>query len=185
MIRNPNHRRIAGWINIVIFAVAVVVIFGCQKSGSVYEIEVKNPHAEKDATVYKIGMNEIFDIDGTDYSASIIRFEPDFTIDIDTKEVASRSQDLNNPAVLLEILENGEKVTEQWVFRKTMPHMSRDLPISFALLTVDGEAGEASSVPAGMGSGMPPDHGMPAGHGMPAESETPEPDSSEAPAEGR
>jgi hypothetical protein len=158
MIKKSNCRHLISWINVVIVAGCFVTMPGCQKTGPLYEIEVRNPHAEDFVEVHEVGMNEEFKVGDTNYSAMVIRFEPDFTIDLDTKEVVSRSQDMNNPAILLEIYENGNKVVEQWVFRKEMPHMSRKTPISFALLTVDGEGGAQSPEPA------EPRLGLPAGH---------------------
>jgi hypothetical protein len=158
MIRNSNCVHIMSWINVAILAGCLVTMPGCQKTEPLYAIEVRDPHVEDFVEVYEVGMHEEFKVGDTEYSAKIIRFEPDFTIDLDTKKVVSRSQDLNNPAVLLEISESGNKVAEQWVFRKEMPHMSRKTPVSFALLSVDGEEGPVSRDPAETQPGFPAGH---------------------------
>ena len=45
---------------------------------------------------------------------------------------------MNNPAVLVEVLKDGEKAAEQWAFQTGMPHMGGKTPLVFSLVSVTG-----------------------------------------------
>lgn len=64
-----------------------------------------------------LGDEEI--IHDTEYSLRLVDFVPDFQIDKKTKQVVSRSANLNNPALKLEIYPTVKKDPGQWIFRDT------------------------------------------------------------------
>ncbi|MCX7725965.1 MAG: cytochrome c biogenesis protein ResB [Chitinispirillaceae bacterium] len=62
------------------------------------------------------------------------RFVPDFCLDIETKKVFSRSSEHNNPALLITLLKNNEKIFSGWHFKNinSFHHNThRDYKISF------------------------------------------------------
>jgi cytochrome c biogenesis protein len=50
------------------------------------------------------------------YSARMISYVSDFAFDQQTKEVFSRSGDVNNPAIQIEVYEDGEVISTPWLF---------------------------------------------------------------------
>ena len=60
---------------------------------------------------------------GTPYSVGVKRFVPDFQVDQTTHEVSTRSDQPNNPAVQIEIYENGKKLFDDWIFRNMDIHI--------------------------------------------------------------
>lgn len=72
-----------------------------------------------------------------EYTLKLLRYIPDFYIDIETGEVGSRSEQAVNPAVKMEI-NRGPDVEERWVFEKFPgfnTHESKDKGISLTLNT--------------------------------------------------
>lgn len=132
---------------LAVLTCCLVATLGCDKDERPYELQVRDLHNPDFEEVYKVGMNEEFELGDSGYSARIVRFVPDFRIDLETKEVTSASEEMNNPAVLLEVLKDGEKVAEQWAFRQSMPHMGGSTTFTFTLLTIKGEAGTESMEP--------------------------------------
>ncbi len=60
---------------------------------------------------------------GTPYSVKATRFVPDFQVDQTTREVSSRSDIANNPAVQIEVYQNGKKLFDDWIFRNMDIHI--------------------------------------------------------------
>jgi hypothetical protein len=62
----------------------------------------------------------------SEYTLRIVRYVPDFSLDIQTREVTSRSDLPNNPALQVEVAKDGE-VNSRWVFaRHTHFHDAQD-----------------------------------------------------------
>jgi hypothetical protein len=155
MIRKRSCWCVGSWFPFAVLACCLVSISGCQGGERPYEIEVSDQHAPDFQEVYKVGLDEEFTLGESGYSAKVVRFVPDFRIDIETREVSSASQEMNNPAVLVEVYKDGAKAAEQWGFRKTMPHMGGATTFSFALLSVKGEGAADSYEPEGAESADP------------------------------
>lgn len=62
-------------------------------------------------------------VPGTPYSVRATRFVPDFEVNQQTREVSSRSDQPNNPAVQIEVYEDGKKLFDDWIFRNMDIHI--------------------------------------------------------------
>ena len=93
------------------------------------------PRAGGDKKVLSIGLDEEIEV-GMGVKVRALRFIPDFAFE--GKDVVSRSNELNNPAALLEIEENGRRVTK-WLFLKyPYFHPFTETPYSFKLVDIAG-----------------------------------------------
>lgn len=69
-----------------------------------------------------------FEIEGTAYSVEVLRYVADFSMDLDTREIVSKSDFPNNPAVHVKI-DGPSGSIERWVFAKLPSvHESKDVP---------------------------------------------------------
>lgn len=86
---------------------------------------------------------ERFQIGDTDYFGRVIRFVPDFAFDDKSKKVVSRTNELRNPAIQLEVWQGEEELERTWAFRSDMPHYSEHAMLSFqidSLIWKDGRS---------------------------------------------
>jgi hypothetical protein len=80
-----------------------------------------------------VKMNEDFRVGDSDYSARVVEFQPDFTMDLKSHRIGSRSQAPNNPAVRLRVWKNGAPDDTVWAFLKMPPHFARHSMLAFRL----------------------------------------------------
>ena len=111
---------------LLLFAVS-----GCQtvqpKDGLMHTVRVRHISDNEAYEDHKIRLGEEFFIADTEYTAKVKRFVPDFAMDKKTKEVISRSDQMKNPALLLEVLYQGQSVYETWIlYQNLMPHKIQD-----------------------------------------------------------
>lgn len=66
--------------------------------------------------------NREFRVGDTEYSARIIRFEPDFTLDTKSRKVRSRSGEPRNPAFQIVVSRAGSPRDTTWAFFNMPPH---------------------------------------------------------------
>jgi hypothetical protein len=83
-------------------------------------------HDHVDAT-----LNKEFRIGDTEYTGTIIRFVPDFTMDLKTGKVSTRSQEPKNPAWRLVVRKNGVPQDTSWAFLNMAPHFAQRSLIAF------------------------------------------------------
>jgi hypothetical protein len=79
-----------------------------------------------------------FPVGDTEYSAKILRFEPDFFIN-DDKKIVSQSNEPRNPAFQIMAIEGGAPHDTSWAFMNFPPHFSKRALISFQVLRIDFE----------------------------------------------
>ena len=73
---------------------------------------------DRDVTMnFPIVLNKEYEIKDSDYKIKILKFVPDISVDIETKEVFSKSDNPNNPAIELEVRSPKEK-KHHWLFAK-------------------------------------------------------------------
>jgi hypothetical protein len=96
------------------------------KSDDRLEVTVAGKAASK---AYPAQDGSKFNIEGTDYSVEVLRYVPDFVIDTNTRQITSRSDSPNNPAIQIKITgPSGSK--EMWLFSKFPgAHTMSDTPI--------------------------------------------------------
>ena len=76
-------------------------------------------------------LNKEFRIGDTEYTGRVIRFVPDFTMDLKTGTVTTRSQAPNNPAFRIVVRKNGVPQDTSWAFLNMPPHFSPRSLIAF------------------------------------------------------
>lgn len=98
------------------------------------------PKANKNQTSeYRVEIGKRFTLEDKSYQVEASRFVPDFTIGKD-KQVLSRSQEFNNPAVQISVFKDNTLLYEQWVFAKFPDfHGSDEGDYSFKLLDFSGK----------------------------------------------
>ncbi len=102
--------------------------------------------------IHSVKLGERLQLSDSEYSAEATEFYPDFAINADTKEVISRSDEPNNPAVRIIVYRNDEKVDEVWAFKGGgAPHYYRDSLLAFQLMDFKG----FSVSPPDSGKGAP------------------------------
>jgi hypothetical protein len=95
---------------------------------------------------HTVKLGEKFFLADTEYTVEVVEFLPDFAINLEAKEIFSRSDEPNNPAVRIVIYENDEIIDEIWAFKgKGAPHFSRASLIAFELLEFKAGASAPST----------------------------------------
>lgn len=75
-------------------------------------------------------------IGDSDWSAEVVEFQPDFTMDLATRQVGSRSLAPRNPAVRVIVSKGGTPQDTSWAFLKMPPHFGRRSMLAFQLTRV-------------------------------------------------
>lgn len=78
-----------------------------------------------------------FVVGDSEYSAEVVEFQPDFTMDLATRRVSSRTQEPRNPAVRVIVSKNGAPDDTSWAFLKMPPHYGRRSMLAFQLTKVE------------------------------------------------
>ncbi len=103
-----------------------------------------------------VKMGELFPVGSTNYTARILRFEPDFVIEAKTRKIVSKSNEPDNPAFQMEAIEKGVPHDTSWAFLNFPPHFSKKSLVAFKVLRIEFE-NHAPVVPKpGAAPGMPP-----------------------------
>ncbi len=82
-------------------------------------------------------MGEEVGVGDSEYSAKVVEFQPDFTMDLATRKVTSRSLLPKNPAVRVLVFKNGAPDDTSWAFLKMAPHYGRKSMLAFQLAKVE------------------------------------------------
>jgi len=88
-------------------------------------------------------LNHEFRIGDTEYTGTVIRFVPDFTMDLKTGKIQSRSPEPNNPAFRIVVRKNGTPEDTSWAFLNLPPHYGQRSLIAFLAVRVTFENHEA------------------------------------------
>ena len=83
-------------------------------------------HDRVDATLGKE-----FRIGDTEYTGTVIRFVPDFSMDLKTGRITTRSKEPNNPAWHVVVRKNGVPQDTSWAFLNMAPHFGQRSLIAF------------------------------------------------------
>ena len=91
-------------------------------------------------------MHREFRIGDTDYTATVVRFVPDFAMELKTGKVTSRSSEPKNPAFQIIVKKNGVPQDTTWAFLDMPPHFARQSLVAFLATQVsfDNHAAVAS-----------------------------------------
>lgn len=77
---------------------------------------VVEDRSTKKSTEYMVNLGSDLTIPGTTLKVAVKEFLPDFTMDGNT--MTSKSNDLNNPALRIEVFEDGKSIHSGWLYIK-------------------------------------------------------------------
>lgn len=78
-----------------------------------------------------------FPVGDTEYSARVLRYVPDFTMDLKTKKVVSRSNEPKNPAFQVQVSRKGVPHDTTWAFFNMPPHFSARAQLAFVATRIE------------------------------------------------
>ncbi len=94
-----------------------------------------------------VKLHESFRAGDSEYSAKAVEFQPDFTMDLKSRKVTSRSSEPRNPAVRVIVWKNGVPQDTSWAFLNMPPHYARNSMLAFRLTHVEFENHAAIDAP--------------------------------------
>ena len=81
--------------------------------------------------------NKEFRVGDTDFTARVIRFEPDFTLNLTTHQVHSRSGEPKNPAFQIVVSRGGAPHDTSWAFFNMPPHFGIKEELAFVATRIE------------------------------------------------
>jgi hypothetical protein len=78
-----------------------------------------------------------FRVGDTDYTARVIRFEPDFSLDLKTRKAFSRSGEPKNPAFQIVVSRAGTPHDTSWAFFNMPPHFGIKETLAFVATRIE------------------------------------------------
>jgi hypothetical protein len=86
-----------------------------------------------------VRLKQDFQVGDTPYTAQVTEFVPDFTMNLKTRVVSSRSNQPNNPAFRIVVRKQGVPQDTSWAFLNMPPHFGRRSLLAFQIARVDFE----------------------------------------------
>ena len=84
-----------------------------------------------------VKLNQEFPVGDTDYTARIIQYVPDFTMDMKTRKVVSRSSEPKNPAFRVIVKQKKVPQDTTWAMMSLVPHYTRKSMLAFRVDRID------------------------------------------------
>jgi len=72
-----------------------------------------------------------FRIGDSEYTGTVVRFVPDFTMDLKSGRITSRSEEPKNPAFRIIVKKNGQPQDTAWAFLNMPPHFAQRSLVAF------------------------------------------------------
>ena len=85
----------------------------------------------------RVKLNQTFTIGDTDLSARIVQYVPDFSMDLSSRRITTRSDQPNNPAFRIIVWQKRVPQDTTWAFLNMPPHFARKSMVAFRVLRVD------------------------------------------------
>lgn len=85
----------------------------------------------------KTTMYAPFPVGDTEYTAEVVEYVPDFALNLKTRAVISRSEQPNNPAVRVLVLEKGVPQDTVWAMLNMPPHFARNSLLAFQIRRIE------------------------------------------------
>jgi len=118
------------------------------------EIALRNKDKGKPEAPFTVKWDAVQKVPGSKYSVKLVGYTADFAYDERTSTVFSKSPEANNPAVMVEVYDDGDRlVSTPWLFMKypgifpAIPDSSQDLvylahrPIMYSGISVNKDPG--------------------------------------------
>jgi hypothetical protein len=81
--------------------------------------------------------NKEFRVGDTEYSARVVQFVPDFTLNLKIRQVASRSGEPKNPAFRIVVSKGGTPQDTLWAFFNMPPHFGSHEVLAFVATRIE------------------------------------------------
>ena len=115
--------------------------YGFNWNDPVLNLKITGINQENFQDNFVLGIGETVKLSDGITEIKAVRFVPDFVIG-ENKEVASRSNQPNNPAVFIEGYQNGERFFLGWIFARfpdfTQIHSQQEIPFNIELIDFKG-----------------------------------------------
>ena len=82
-------------------------------------------------------LNKEFRVGDTEFTARVVRFEPDFTLDLKTRKVTSRTGEPKNPAFQIVVSRKGTPHDTTWAFFNMPPHYGVREELAFVATRIE------------------------------------------------
>lgn len=107
-------------------------------TGPLYTIRVRHISDHESYEDHRARVGEEFFIADTEYSVKVERYIPDFAITLETKEVVSRSDEPNNPAIQLAVSYQADLLYKTWVlYQNPVPHFIHEPGYYFQFISYE------------------------------------------------
>ena len=87
--------------------------------------------------VQTVTLQKEFPVGDSDFSARVIRYVPDFAMELKTGKVISRSNEPKNPAFQIIVREKKVPQDTAWAFLNLPPHFGRKSMLAFKIVRID------------------------------------------------
>jgi hypothetical protein len=87
--------------------------------------------------VETVALQKDFQVGDSDYSARVVRYVPDFVMELKTGKVVSRSNEPKNPAFEIVVRQKNVPQDTSWAFLNMPPHFGRKSMIAFKVMRID------------------------------------------------
>lgn len=150
-------RRVAAratWLRLVAAAILLAAASAATAAPAVpaSPSHAKNKGAAKVATVtlairhrvfhqfsdeQKVRVGQDFVVGDTEFSGRVVRYVPDFAMDMKTGKVVSRSDEPRNPAFQIIVREKGVPQDTTWALLNMPPHFAQKSMLAFKIARID------------------------------------------------
>lgn len=89
----------------------------------------------------RVKLKRDFILGDTDYTARVVEYVPDFTMDLTSHKITSRSNQPHNPALRIVVLQKGVPQDTTWALLKMPPHFARKSFFAFQIVRLDFQDG--------------------------------------------
>jgi hypothetical protein len=87
--------------------------------------------------IQKVAIDQEFPVGDTEYSARVVRYVPDFAMELKSGTIVSRSNEPNNPAFQIVVKEKSVPQDTTWALLNMPPHFARKSLLAFKVARID------------------------------------------------
>ncbi len=85
----------------------------------------------------RVKLKQDFILGDTDFSARVVEYVPDFTMDLTTRKIMSKSDQPDNPAFRIIVFQKKAPQDTTWALLKMPPHFARKSMFAFQVVKVE------------------------------------------------
>jgi hypothetical protein len=100
-------------------------------------LAIRNRIFHEFADQQKAFLNKEFVVGDTEMTGRIVQYIPDFTMDLKSGKVATRSAEPRNPAFKIVVRDKGKAVDTTWAMLSLPPHFTRKSYLAFKVMRID------------------------------------------------